>query len=100
MSRQSVQNPSIYTRIILIVGVVIIAIIPVFLTFAPKEWPPQLPILVIDVAYLLIAACCLLVLVGKYRPQWLMATMISISTISIIVMGWLMLTLTTLKVDW
>lgn len=98
--KQSHRKLSVQMRVFLIVSLVIISVFPVFVTFAPQEWPLQPTVFVIDAAYLLILAGYLLVLSGQNRTRWLVTIMFAISVISVVALGWLALRLTTLDINW
>jgi len=77
----------------LISSLVIISIFPIYITFALEEWPLQLSVLILDTVYLLVVAGYILVLTGRNRSKWLVATISVIGIIGVLVMGWLILTL-------
>lgn len=85
-------------RVALISSLAIISVFPIFVTFAPQEWPPQPMVLVIDTAYLLLLAGYIAVLTGQPSRQ-LANTIKAISIIGVVAMGWLALTLASFKVN-
>lgn len=84
----------------LIASLIIISIFPVYTTFALEEWPLQSSIIILDAVYLFILAGYLLVLTGRNRSRWLVATMSVISIIGVLAMGWLILMLGSFRMNY
>jgi hypothetical protein len=85
-------------QIALVISLMIISIFPIFVTFAPQEWPLQPSVLLIDLVYLLILAGYLLVLTGRNRSRWLVTAVFAVSIIGVLAISWLAITLATLQV--
>lgn len=72
----------------LIVSLIAISILPLYVTFILKLWPEPGAIIV-DCIYLLILVGFLSVFTGRYRPKWLITTLISLGILNLIGLLWL-----------
>lgn len=70
----------------LIISLVVISVFPFYLAF--YLWPDPSAIL-IDCVYLLILAGFVSVFTGRYRPKWLIVSLISLGTLNLIGLLWL-----------
>lgn len=106
MNKQSLQNKKVTHQELspraigaLVTSLVIISIFPIFITFAPEEWPLQSSVIILDVGYLIVLAGYLLVLTGRNRSRWLVTTMSIISVVGVLAMGWLILVLGSFRMN-
>jgi len=90
---------SLRIRIALAASLAIISIFPIFITFAPQEWPLQQRVIVLDIIYLLILAGYVPVIFGLSRSRWLFGTVSIVSIIGLLGMAWLVVTISTLNID-
>src|SRR5688500_16011962 len=87
-------------RVAFAISLIVLSIFPLFITFAPREWPLQSPIIAIDLVFLVILAGYLLVITGYNRSSWLVRTMTVVSVIGVAAMAWLAISLATLEIRW
>lgn len=100
MTKSTGKKLNNQTKPILAASLVIISILPIYITFALEEWPLQSSVIILDVVYLFILAGYLLVLTGRNRSRWLIATMSVISIIGVLAMGWLILVLGSFRMNY
>jgi hypothetical protein len=97
--KTSIEGLSLRAKIAFVISLVIISIFPLFITFAPGEWPLQPGAIQLDVTYLIILAGYVLVLSGWYRPKWLVITMTVISALGVLAMALIFLFLATFRMS-